>query len=199
MASVGANISIDLRSTMDDFDRNLEVSDKAVKKALSRAIRKLLRWLQRELARAIKARTGIAQKAIKNRFKVTLLLNEGYASLWVGLNPIEAQLAGGVRQLTTGVRAGKHSFEGAFLRSVYGKQTKVWRRKFRGKGSVRRSWIHLKRSSPDELAGRFPVEKMMVPMQKPSEVEINRIRARARQRLKVLFKQELNYAVNHER
>lgn len=199
MASAGSSLDINLQAALDELAPGLSAYEKSTQQALKRAIRKFMRWLQREISRLIKSRTGVAQKSLKARFKVTLLLKEGYASLWVGLNPIEAQLAGGVRQLKVGTRAAGQLFEGAFYRPVYGKEAKVWRRKFRGKGSTKRSWIHLKRSAPDEIAGRFPVEKMTIDIDRPSREEINRLQSRAQKRFKTLFQQELNYAVIHER
>lgn len=201
MSQQGLSLNLDVSDItsvyVDWIDNRAEVTRKAVR----RALRKTAQWYFRQIMREIQQATGINQKALKPRARITVLEQSLYANVWFGLDPMEAHRVGRARQTRAGVSVGRgHRFESAFLAAAdFGNsgraEQKVWRRKVRGKGSTAATRRMLRN---EELAGRFPLELMKVPVYEAAAAIFARHRAGARQRYQQILRQELNYALNVE-
>lgn len=146
--------------------------------ASKRAAARTRDWLLTNLRRELAQRAALPQKGLKGRFRrggradAKAYSNEGYAVLWIGLNPLEAQKAGTPRQTKTGVRVGRHFFSGAFIARIYSGQEKIWQRKGRE---------------------RFPVVKMTIPINEELEEILPRYQAAAER----MFTQRLEHEINY--
>lgn len=95
----------------DAFGANM----KQMQAAEVRALNKTMRWVRTRAVRTVSKEMKVAAKLVRQRiadFKATRQRRVG--KVWVGLRPIAAQRLGKVRQNRRGVRAGRHSFKGAF-------------------------------------------------------------------------------------
>ena len=145
-----------------------------------------MKYLERQISKAVSKETGLPQKAMKDRYKVSLFADKFVATLWIGLNPVDASKAGRASQSKIGVRVAGTLFEGAFHKRVFGEEPKIWRRVFRGKGSSKRG----------RKDGRFPVERMTFEIEDPVEIIVQAIQSRAEARFETVLAQELNYEIN---
>lgn len=201
MSQQGLSLSLDVSDITHFYVQWLDNRAGAARKAVRRALRKTAQWYFRQIMRDIQQATGVNQKALRPRARITVLEKSLYANVWFGLDPMEAQKVGRARQTRAGVTVGRgHRFESAFLAAAdfgnSGKAVqKVWRRKVRGKGSTAESRRMLRN---EELAGRFPLELMKVPVYEAAAAIFARHRNGARARYQQILKQELNYALNVE-
>ncbi len=165
--------------------------------AAGRAARRTRDWLMTQLTKELAARAALPEKGIRGRFRrgrhaenSRFYSNEGYAILWIGLNPVKAEKAGTPRHIKrvrgryhrgpkpvpgAGVRVGRHFFDRAFIGDVYGGQ-KVWRRKSTGAGSE-----------------RLPVVRMSIPINDTMEEILPRYQDAAAR----MFAQRLEHEVNY--
>lgn len=140
--------------------------DKQVEKAKRRAINRTMKTAQTKVLREVSKESGIAQKYLReyNRVKTRTSLFNSYlmGEFWMGTNPMPAHTAkGNARQEDWGVKKGQYLFDGAFYRSVYGAQKKIWFRK-NSRGARQNVGYHSKRRSKQtawqrQNSGRFPV------------------------------------------
>lgn len=86
----------------------------AMQAAWRRTLRKTANWIKVQTAKAVSKGTQIPQKVLKQRIYF-FLRSKDSGKVWLGLNPIEAERLGTVRQTRKGVRAGRFMFEGAWL------------------------------------------------------------------------------------
>ncbi len=201
MSKQGLGISLDISDITQTYTAYLAHRPEVVRKAVRRALRKTAQWYFRQISREIQQATGIVQKALKGRARITVVDKDLYANVWFGLDPMEAHRVGRTRQTRRGVTAGRGiRFDSAFLAAAdFGRsgrpERKVWRRKYRGPGSTERSRQAL---SNEDLAGRFPLEMMKVPVYEAAAQIFARHRNGARQRYQQILQQEINYALNVE-
>ncbi|MBU0680106.1 MAG: phage tail protein [Proteobacteria bacterium] len=169
-------ISININPGLDRLAQDLAASKGQIDKALVSTSRKVQAWLNTQLIREMAREIKIKQKALRGRFKKSLTRSgqEIYASIWIGVNPFEAQLTGKPRQLNKGVRVRSWLFDKAFTASIYSSQEKVWRRK---------------------SGSRFPVVKMMIPIAEQMEKILPRYEAPAARKFEEIFEHELKFAM----
>lgn len=169
--------------------------------ALKRALRKTVAWVASQSRREIARDVGVAQSAIKQRIASRLTKSARPVGLiWFGLNRLDASLAGKASQGAAGVKVRKYIFPGAFLASIYGSAAKVWIR-LRSRNYDPVVYPYTKRRSftdvPAGLRSRFPVVKATIAIDTPSVRAIIADKAgMARERMRTLLLQELNYEIN---
>lgn len=161
-----------------------------IDKAEIRALNKTARWVKTQVVRETSQAAKIAGKIVRDRIRILRASKRrAFAKVWYGLNPIPARLLGNVRQTKSGVRAGRHSFPGAFVTGFKSGRTGVYQRAQPG-----RRWS----------AGRSHQAKPNLPL-KESELKldseevqraIHRTYTRAGERFVTLLRQELNYIIN---
>ncbi|EOD9110310.1 hypothetical protein [Vibrio parahaemolyticus] len=180
-----------------------DVADK-VAKAVNRAVKKTARWLRTHSMRDLSKELNIKQAPLKNRFIVaTDPKKPGEAKIWIGLLAIAAHDIGRATQNQSGVRVGKHQFDGSFYRAVYGSEEKVYIRARRNRimqhdvvrENRRRNYRPL--SNP-KLKGRFPVQVVGIDIQEPADRVIQRYEARVNQRYREILEHELKFAIELE-
>lgn len=167
-------VSIDFNHSLEELSREFGATLEQIDKARVRAVRKLRKWLQTQLARELAAAVGTQQKALKPRFHNSMYRDGRtiWASIWIGVNPIDAHRTGRPRQLKKGVRVHQNFFDKAFFVNVYGDEPKVWQRK--GKS-------------------RFPVIKVQVPIVEAMREILPKYAAPAAAKLAVIFEHELKF------
>lgn len=109
----------------DAFGANI----KQMRRAETRALNKTLRWGIKNIAKELGKEIKIPAKLIKQRirgFKATR--RKARARIYAGLNAIKAKRLGKVRQLKKGVRAGRHTFKGAFITATSNAHTGIFER-----------------------------------------------------------------------
>ena len=189
-----SSVYLDLRDLRAQLPAVTADTQKQIQKAITRANRKLIAWLKRQTVRELAQATGVPQKAITPRIRITQNQSAGTITLWVGLNPIEAQRVGQPRQTRSGVRVGRRLFSRAFVARVFDSTPKVWRRKYAGQPR----FVDSMTSAPRHLLHRFPLVKMVVDIADASAPYLTQLRARALTRYGELLNQELNYALRVE-
>ncbi len=199
-----ADLTLDVDAAVSEVAKFQDFSNRRVQLAVKRAIRKTLRWVHREILRYVSQESGVAQKKFKQYRRVKLVTNKQDSYVWIGLNPLPLHEAGRVswNPASSGARVAGKTYEGAFYRSVYSAQQKVWIRSSRNKKLGHATYHPKKRyhaygSGPSR--GRFPVELLGVDMEDLPDDVGRRIEKRAESRMVTLLEQELNYALNHER
>lgn len=184
-----------------ELEERFRLLSKQIALAARRAALRTRNWLQTQLVRELSARAALPQKGIKARFRrgrhgdtkedernSQAYSNEGYAVLWIGLNPVDAQTAGTPRQNKksagprpipgAGTKVGRHFFDRAFIANIYGPGEKVWRRKSMGARSK-----------------AFPVVKMTVPINEAMEEILPLYEAAAARMFSQRLEHECNYLI----
>ena len=189
----------------NDLTNNITDAQHRVSKAVNRAVKKTARWLKTHSMRDIGKELGIKQAPLKRRFLIsTNPQAPSQATVWFGLLAIAAHDVGRARQTKAGVNVGKHRFEGAFYRAVYGDNEKVYIRTKRNDvaGHHTISGRHNRGYSRDmndpSLAGRFPVQVVGIDIQDVSERIVQRYEARLNQRYREILAHELRFAISIE-
>ena len=114
-------ISLQLSNDIETLLTTFKDSPKKNQVAIDRALRKLSRWTERKLLRDLSGQLKITQKLLKEfkRVKVTLYKAIGQSEstlvVWMGTYDIGAHKLGKPVQTKSGVRTGKHTWDGAFL------------------------------------------------------------------------------------
>ncbi len=182
------------------------VADK-VEKAVNRAVKKTARWLRTHSMRDLSKELNIKQAPLKNRFIVgTDPKKPGEAKVWIGLLAIAAHDIGQASQNQAGVRVGKHQFDGAFNKAVYGSEEKVYIRARRNRimqhGVVRenrtRRGGRYDHGFMKDNSGRFPVQVVGIEIQEQADRVIQRYESRVNQRYREILEHELNFALELE-
>lgn len=194
-------IRIDL--TDDDLDQVADYFDatkRQVRLARTRALKKTAAWLRRQVLSAAAKHQRIPLRSIKDRAYVSNIgPSDDAITLAIGTMPVDVFNVGNPAQTANGVRVGRHFYPGAFVKSIYTGQEKVWIRK----GSKHYSPVRYpvaKRNQaatlPGHLMGRFPVVRAAVPIhaevERVAEVEESEIAPTFLRH----FQHELNYEVN---
>lgn len=124
-------VSITINHGPDGLIRELGASKGQMEKAIRSATRKLQGWLSTQLMREMARETSIKKKDLARRFKNEIAMTDQGASatIWIGVNPLEAQLAGKPRKMgKRGVKVRSWMFDKAFVASIVSSQKKVFRR-----------------------------------------------------------------------
>jgi len=214
MSAPGVNIEINAADVVRDITLGLDRASPEVEKAINRAVDKTMKWLSRQVTRDIAKNTGIAQKGLKTRIHSRFNKRNLFGYVWIGLNPLPAELAGKPVQTNKGVNVAGRFFEHAFFKRVYGTEPAVYRRKYIGPGSQNKSeeglsghgrpmqW-HSKSSgaaySTHSPYGRFPLERIKIDIAEQGTITAQALQRAGTERFRTVLQQELNYAINVEK
>lgn len=147
------------------------LSPAAMQNAWRRTLRKTGNWIKGQTAKAVSKATRIPQKLLRQRMYF-FLRSRDTGKVWLGLNAIEANRLGKVRQTRKGVTAGRFRFEGAWLMSKVAPDGPIYQRK----GKERR-----------------PYEQVKFDWAGLGEAAFREAAARAEERLLIVLRQEVNY------
>lgn len=145
--------------------------------ALRRAVNKTLGWTRTQGTRAITQEHGVPLRVMRGRRRIALhpATGDDLSGLaWFGLAPLKAVYLGTPRQTRAGVKVGGRFFERAFISTMPSGHLGVFKR--RG-------------------ASRLPIVEQTVSIHS-SKNALRRIAGQVPGRLRTVFRQELNYAVN---
>ncbi|QSH40932.1 hypothetical protein P0136_10650 [Lentisphaerota bacterium ZTH] len=152
----------------------------AAEKALKRAVRKLFRHYNYKIKRSLSRNLKVPQKTLKKRLITNLKIRKGVAKgrIWFGANPIPFHKLGSIRLVKSkgGVKAGQHFAKGAFIYNGL-----VFKRVGVARFPIKRVDLCI------DADARRIFENMG--MQNPAVVA---------RKFDEIFKQELNFAMNHE-
>jgi hypothetical protein len=181
VSSADFYVQVDTR----EMEKLLSILPEKMTLASRRAAVRTRNWLMTQLRRELASSTAIPHKNFKGRFKRGAYSNEGFATLWIGLNPMDATRAGTPRQNKkaagprpipgAGTKVKKHFFDRAFVADIYNGES-VWRRKSFGAGSK-----------------AFPVIKMTIPINEEMEEILPKYEEAAAR----MFSQRLEHEVNY--
>jgi hypothetical protein len=177
-----------------------------VELARASALRKMRRRVETAIKREAAKDLRIPQKALGGRFfSNTIKKGDDVLKVWIGTQPLSPFDVGAVRLYgvpgkTGGVKAGRRTYRGAFLASIYTGREKVWIR------------LHSRHYSPElyptkrrpgdrglgdaGLRGRFPVVRAAVPIDEVLERVVERDGEDILADFVKVFTQELNYYTN---
>lgn len=146
----------------------------AMQNAWRRTLRKTANWVKSQTAKAVSKGTKIPQKVLRQRLYF-FLRSRDTGKVWLGLNAIEANRLGKVRQTRIGVTAGRFRFPGAWLMKNIAPDGPVYRRT--GKD-------------------RTPYEQVKYDWSSSGETAFRDAAARSEERLMVVLRQEVNYEIH---
>lgn len=203
-------ISIKMDEVLADVADKLVLKSPAGQKALASATREMSRWLTRQVKRTVAKSLNIRQKDLnevfKSRVKSRVIAKEFYAEVWIGLDPLPLIKLGAEQHGPGVVWADKHLRLGAFIADVWG-QPDVYRRKFRGPGSTARSRSAISENrsrlgysdqGASSLAGRFPLERQTIPIDKEVLAALKRVEREATLEYRKRVIRRLNFYLNPE-
>lgn len=191
-------IGIDIKQALD-LGQALPVS--AIQKAWRRTLRKTSTWIRNQTAKAVSKETRIPQKLLRQRLYFFLQSRDS-GKVWLGLKPIEADRLGTPRQTRSGVTAGRHRFQSAW----------IYRSRYSEDGEQRS--IKIKRSSgaietksyksSDANTGkvfqrvgkeRIPYQRVKFDWAAAGEAAFSEAASRTEEHLMVVLRQEVNYEI----
>jgi len=171
----------------DAFGANI----KQMRRAETRALNKSIKWGVGKIAREVGKEVKIPAKLIKQRvrgFKATR--RKARARIYAGLNAIKAKRLGKVRQLKKGVRAGRHTFKGAFVTATSNAHTGIFERTGEKKRTMKSG------SYAGKNVKREPIREVELDINTQSVTAIiDKWFGRIQERFFEIFKRELKYEV----
>lgn len=173
MAS-GFHLNVSLDAATAALPEAVKATRKQLDLAADRALKKTAQWLRTHSAREIGKTLGIPNSPLKHRFNVYPTRGRQEVKLWVGIRPLSVHYLGQPKATPTGVKVGKHSYDGAFIDPMRSKAPMVWRRK--GKE-------------------RLPIEKVVKEWGEDSLTIIDRWERRATNRFIEIFEQEARHVL----
>jgi len=108
---------------------SLNVDRETMLAAAKTAANRAIAWARVQVARGLSERLGVRQESLEKRLRPRKAEGKNTrASLWIALNPLNAERANPTKT-ATGLRAGNRDFPGAFLaRGRYGGRVAVRRK-----------------------------------------------------------------------
>lgn len=175
-----------------------------VELARASALRKMRRRVETAVKRQAAKDLRMPQKAIAGRFfSNAIRKGDDVLTIWIGTQPVSPFSLGSVRpygvpRKSGGVKAGRRTYRGAFMASVYTGEQKVWIR------------LHSKHYSPElyptlkrpgdrgwaDLRGRFPLVRAAVPIDTIMTKVVERDGSALLADFERVFISELNYFTN---
>ena len=158
---IDANSLKQVRAELNKLPRKAEL-------AQSRAIRRTLSWAQTQINRGIAKDTKIPVRQLRDYGRSKLKINRASGgksasgSLFVGLNPLPADLLRNPKQEDWGVMAGGYLFEGAFYGAVFGAKKSILFRRYRSRGAQKNiayKKLNARSGSNADSVGRFPLDR----------------------------------------
>ena len=191
-------------SAIREVIRQFGSTEKQVDLARASALRKMRKRIETGVKRVAAKELRMPQRALGGRFfSNAIKKGDDVLKVWIGTYPVSPFDLGAVRLYgipgkTGGVKAGRRTYRGAFLASIYTAQEKVWIR------------LHSKHYSPelyptnrlpgdrglDGSRGRFPVVRAAVPIDAVMEQVVEREGPSILAEFERVFIQELNYYTN---
>lgn len=189
-----------------EFDNSLlekganlvNATEQQIETARASALRKMRKRIETQIKRRAAKKLRIPQKAIADRFfSDKVEPGDDELKVWIGTWAVSPFSLGSPAQTARGVKAGRRSYQGAFLGEVYTSETKVW---IRLRSPHYSPELYPTRTRPGDRGmsrgGRFPVVRAAVPIDAViGEIVTNEGDEIAAEFEKV-FLQELNYQVN---
>lgn len=149
----------------------------AMQNAWRRTLRKTMNWVKSQVARDVSAAAKIPMKIVRERLYF-FLRSSVTGKVWLGLNAIEADRLGTLRQTRSGVTVGRHRFPGAWI--------------YRGEHNVNSYGKVFRRVG----RARIPYERVKVDWTGDGEAAFQRVAARAEERLLTILEQEIRYEIH---
>ncbi len=195
------DVQIDKRS-FDEAVIMLGATPAQVQQATTSALRKMRQRIQVAVRRAAAKELRMPQKGISKRFfSDPVKKGDEQMKIWIGTQPVLPFDLGTVRAYgvvgrTGGVKAGRRTFRGAFLASIYSSRQKPWIR------------LGSKHYSPDLYPtqkrpgnrggkdGRFPVIRAAIPIDEIMERVVTQYEPDILDDYERILLQELNYFTN---
>lgn len=174
--------------------------------ARASALRKMRKRVETRVKRAAAKELRMPQKAIGDRFfSEKIKKGDDVLKVWIGTHPVSPFRLGSVRPYgvagkSGGVKAGRRTYRGAFLASIYTGGQKVWIR-VSSKFFSPELYPTKHRAGDRGLAdiggrGRFPVVRAAVPIDAVMEAVVERDGEDILREYESIFVQELNYYTN---
>ncbi len=143
---------------------------KLAEKAYKRAFSKTFKWLRTQAIKRATSYLGVRRSALKGRW----FEDKVSKTLWLGLNPLPVHRTGKPRQNKKGVRVSGSQYDGAFIMNDKLVAQRIGR-KLR------------------------PIELVTKEISDDVKIALHGLMPLATEKFKKTFKQELNYAINHEK
>lgn len=141
----------------------LNLTAKAARKVTVRALNDTARWFKSNAGKELAKATGIPSTVLKKRFFIRKPSYQGMpmtATILVNLYDVRAKNLGNLTQLASGARAGKFTFDGAFVATMNAKRGQsVYKRKTRKRFPVREMGVNIQAPAQpilDRLLGAAP-------------------------------------------
>lgn len=174
--------------------------------ARASALRKMRKRVETAIKREAAKELRMPQKALGGRFfSNSIKKGDSVLKVWIGTHPVSPFDLGGVKPYgvvgkSGGVKAGRRTYRGAFLASIYTSRPKVWIR-LRSKHYTPELYPTRKRPgdrglSDESLRGRFPVIRAAVPIDEVMERVVERDGEDILADFERVFIQELNFYTN---
>ena len=144
-------------------------------KAGNRAVSKTARWAVTHGLRGIVQAEGIPVSRLRRRRRAAIRIKRVFGAargtVWFGIRPVPAALAGKPRQLKKGAKAGRSFYEGSFVATMPSGHTGIFDRKGQA---------------------RLPITEVMMALTKAPAV-LRDVQRQIPDRLQVVLVQELNF------
>ncbi len=191
-------IAKDFSTELARIAARYEATPRQLEKASARALKKTFRHLADRVSREVARRSGVGMKVMRHRIRSKVLNSGSGASLWMGLEPIELNELGSVRQSKAGVKVKGFSFDGGFYQSVFTDEPKAYVRTTRAR-ALGIPLVHFskqkKRLSNQHDPGRFPVNLLGVNVEEDAVSVIERFLPGLGAVFQKRLSEELNFAL----
>jgi hypothetical protein len=174
--------------------------------AIASALRKMRKRIETSVKREAAKELRLPQKALGKRFfSESIRKGDKVLKVWIGTQPLSPFDVGSVRPYgvpgkTGGVKAGRRTYRGAFLASIYTGQQKAW---IRLRSRHFSPELYPTRKRPGDrglgdagLRGRFPVVRAAVPIDEVLKRVVDRDGDAIREEFLKVLTQELNFYTN---
>lgn len=175
--------------------------------AIASALRKMRKRIEVPIKREAAKELRMPQKALGKRFfSESIRKGDKVLKVWIGTQPVSPFDLGSVRLYgvpgkTGGIKAGRRTYRGAFLASIYTSRQKVW---IRLRSTHYSPELYPTKRRPGDrglgddsrLRGRFPVVRAAVPIDEVLERVVDRDTGVIGEDFVKIFAQELNYYTN---
>jgi len=193
------DIQID-QSALKEVIQRFQSTPEQMEMARASALRKMRTRIETPIKREAAKALRIPQKALKPRFYSSKVKRgDDELKVWIGTQPMSPFQIGNVRPYgkpgkTGGVKAGRRTYRGAFLASIYAGRQKVW---------IRLSSKHYQpdlyptsKGGSSSRSERFPVIRAAVVIDEVMEQVVERDGNEILSQFERVFLQELNYYTN---
>lgn len=182
LKSTGVQLDVRTVHSTEAILDALNLTAKAARKVTVRALNDTARWFKSNAGKELAKATGIPSTVLKKRFFIRKPSYQGLpvtATILVNLYDVRAKSLGNLTQMASGARAGKFTFDGAFVATMNAKRGQsIYKRKTRK---------------------RFPVREMGINIQAPAQPILDRLLSSAQGYYQQRFTHQLNYETGRMR